>query len=120
MMPQCEEGKIRRTFACNFIQIELIVVLPLRVEMKNLEDFVYVSNVFSSEFCDSILSRIESEDRNWVKHTWYNESLHRRNEKFSGVDQDYKELDVLYHNNNNFTEIEQELIPFLVRSCEDY
>lgn len=88
--------------------------------MKNLEDFVYVSNVFSSEFCDNILNRIEREDRNWVKHTWYNESLHQRNEKFSGVDQDYKELDVLYHNNNNFTEIEQELIPFLVRSCEDY
>ena len=88
--------------------------------MKTLKDYVYVDNILPLDLCDEILKGIESEDRKWVKHSWHDESSNTTEEKFVGVDPNYKELDVLHHNLNDFSEIERNLIPFLVKSCEKY
>lgn len=88
--------------------------------MKTIKDFVYVDNIFSKELCENVLFAIETEDKKWVEHSWHNESLNTITPKFNGIDQDYKELEVLYHNLNDFSSVEQLLLPSIVSACENY
>lgn len=88
--------------------------------MRELKDFVFVDNIFSQELCETVLSAIESDDKKWVDHSWHNESMDLVNPKFNGASEEYKELEVLYHNLNDFSSVEQLLLPSIVNACKNY